>query len=61
MSFDQGQYANEYTKQHYDTIRALVPKGKAAEIKQAATLKGLSTSQYMVEALEGWYNLDLSK
>ena len=61
MAFDQNQYINDYKRQNYDTIRALVPKGKAQDIKVFAKSKGLSVSQLIVEALEGYYNLDLSK
>ena len=61
MAFDQQTYVDEYKREHYDIIRATVPKGKRDEIKQAATLKGLSVSQFIVEALERQYGLDLSK
>lgn len=61
MAFDQGQYANEYTRQNYDVVRALVPKGKGKEIKALARAQGKSVSQLIVEALETHCKLDLSK
>lgn len=61
MSFDQHQYNNDYTRAHYDKVSVLFPKGKAAEIKQAARDKGLSISQFIVEAVETQYGLDLRK
>lgn len=61
MAFDQGAYANRYTRDNYDTIRALVPKGRKADIQAAADRRGLTVSQLIVQALEGQYGLDLSR
>ena len=61
MAFDKISYNNDYTRQNYDVIRATVPKGRAQDIKVFAKSKGLSVSQLIVDALEGYYNLDLSK
>lgn len=61
MAFDKIRYDNDYLREHYDTIRALVPKGKRDEIKHAAAIQGLSVSQYIVEALEAHYGHKLSE
>ena len=55
-----GNYANEYTKAHYDTIRAIIPKGKLKEIKLYAVEHGVSVSQLVIQALEKVYGFDLS-
>lgn len=60
-SFDPTAYKNDYNKQNYDVIRALVPKGTKAAIKDAATARGLSVSSLIVEALEAYTGLNLSK
>ena len=61
MAFDQGQYANEYTKARYDRITFLVPKGKKKVIQAYADLQGKSVTQVVVELLETHCKLDLSK
>ena len=61
MAFDKVAYDNDFKRQNYDEIRALVPKGKREEIKKFAKEKGVSISRLVVEALEEHYGLDLSK
>ena len=61
MAFDQIAYNNDFKRQNYDEIRALVPKGKREEIKTFAKEKGVSVSRLVVEALEAHYGLNLSK
>ena len=61
MAFDKIKYDNDFTRQNYDVIRALVPKGKNKDIKALAKSRGVSVSQLIVEALENQYQLDLSK
>lgn len=61
MAFDKVAYDNDFKRQNYDEIRALVPKGKREEIKKFAKEKGVSISRLVVEALEVHYGLDLSK
>lgn len=60
MAFDQTQYVNDYNREHYDTIKALVPKGKKDVVKAIAAARGLTVSQVVVKALEETYNIDLS-
>lgn len=61
MAFDQIKYVNDYKRQNYDVIRALVPKGRGKDIKAYAQAQGKSVSQVIVEALESHCKLDLSK
>lgn len=61
MAFDQQKYIRDYTKENYDRIEFLVPKGRKAEFKQFAKSKGRSVSEVIVEALESYYNINLSK
>lgn len=61
MAFDPVQYVNDYKRQNYDRIVALVPKGKGKVIKDYAKTQGKSVSQVVVEALESVHGLDLSK
>ena len=60
MAFNQFQYTNDYNREHYDTIRALVPKGKKDVVKAIAAERGLTVSQVIVRALEQTYKVDLS-
>ena len=61
MAFDNNSYQADYKRQNYDVIRALVPKGKGKEIKDYAKAQGVSVSQLIVDSLELYCNLDLSK
>lgn len=61
MAFDKDRYDNDFKRQNYDVVRALVPKGKGKEIKDFAKLHGKSVSQLIVESLEKNCNLNLSK
>jgi len=61
MAFDNNSYQTEYKRQHYDTIRALVPKGRGNAVKALAKEQGKSVSQVIVEALEGYWKIDLSE
>ena len=61
MAFDQNQYINDWKRQNYDEVRVLIPKGKKETIKKMAKEKGLSVSRFIVEALENYYHIDLSK
>lgn len=60
LAFNQFQYTNDYNREHYDTIRALVPKGKKDVVKAIAAERGLTVSQVIVRALEQTYKVDLS-
>lgn len=61
MAFDSNAYKTDFQRQNYDRIVALIPKGKGKEIKAFAQARGKSVSQIIVEALEEYYGIDLSK
>lgn len=61
MAFDQQKYIREFTKENYDRIEFLVPKGRKNEVKQFAKLRGKSVTEFVVEALESYYRINLSK
>lgn len=61
MPFDKVEYDNEYIRQNYDIIRAVLPKGKGSVVKAAAKERGTSVSAMIVEALESYFGLDLGK
>lgn len=60
MAFDPNAYTNDYKRQHYDRLAALVPKGKGEAVKRLAAVNGLTVSQLIVRALEQTYKIDLS-
>ena len=59
--FDETKYKADFARENYDRVVFTVPKGKRADIKRCASLKGISITQLIVRALEQSYNLDLSK
>ena len=59
--YNKVAYNNSYKQSHYDTLRALIPKGKLKVIKDYATQQGKSLSALTVEALEQYCKIDLSK
>lgn len=61
MAFDSNKYITSYTKENYDRISILVPKGCGKVIKDEAKFRGISVTKYIVHALEECYFLDLSK
>ncbi len=61
MAFDKNSYGNEFKRQNYDRVTVLLPKGKAKTLKDEAATREKSTSQFIVEAIEHCYKLDLSK
>ena len=50
--FDPMKYVANYTKEHYDRITVTAPKGKKSDVTKKARDKGLSTSQYILGAIE---------
>lgn len=61
MAYEKYSYNNDYTRDNYDRINLIVPKGKREVIKAKAAERGVSVSQLVIDALEGYYKLDLSK
>lgn len=52
MAFNQQDYKNEFNRLKYDEIKLRVPKGKKAEIVEAAAKMGLSINQYIIRLIE---------
>ena len=54
--------ANEkYLSEKVDNIMVRVPKGKKAEIQEAAKQKSVSLNQYIVDAIDNALNQDHQK
>ncbi len=49
--FDQIKYNNDYNRQNYDRIGLMAPKGRKAEIKEAAKAAGMSLNEYILTAV----------
>lgn len=47
----RGKYKNQYTKDHYDTLRVNLPKGAKAKLTVSATERGVSVTEMVKEAL----------
>ena len=58
------KYNNDFSKEHYDRLNVLVPKGRKEEIKAYAKMKGLSLSAFVNlaidEAMQGGDVLEFS-
>lgn len=52
VKFDQIAYNNAYSKDHYDKITIVVPKGTKGKFKETAKKSGLSVTQYILKAVE---------
>ncbi len=61
MAFDQIKYNNDYTRTHYKRLSVLIPQDKAAALQSLAQQKGKSMNQLIVDALEGFYQIDLKR
>lgn len=59
--FDKNKYETEYKRQNYDRLTVMVPKGKGDILKEYAMVRGTTVSKLIVEALEMYYLIDLSK
>lgn len=46
------KYDNEYTKNHYDRLTILLPKGQKQEVQSIAKDLGISTTQLYQQALK---------
>lgn len=44
-------YIAQYQKDNYDRITVMTPKGTKEQVKSAATLKGLSSSAFILECI----------
>ena len=61
MAFDKTAYDNEYTRTNYDRVILSVPKGRKADLKKEADMRGISVNRLIVEAVENYYKINLSK
>lgn len=52
MSFNSVEYANNYIKEKYDTVRVTMPKGMKEIIKTQAEKEGLSTNEWIRRAIK---------
>lgn len=59
MPFDQNKYNSEYTKNNYDTVRFIVPKGKKEALQVIADREGKSLTALIIECLEDCLAIDL--
>ena len=61
MAFDEIAYKNEFTRQAYDRLSLVVPKGKKAILKAYAEKKGISVNALIVQSIEEYTGISLSK
>ena len=50
--FDKQAYNNDYKRQNYDRITALLRKEEGAQIRQDAAAAGVSVTEYVRRAVE---------
>lgn len=61
MAFNSNAYKSEFAKANYDRVEFTVPKGRKADLKSFANAHGKSMTEFIVEALESYYKINLSK
>lgn len=61
MAFDKDSYDNDYKRQNYDRVTVLLPKGRAKDLKAYAAAQGKSMGAVIIEAVENYCKLNLSK
>ncbi len=49
--FDKNKYDNEYVRLNYDRFSLTAPKGRKAEIKEAAKAAEMSLNEYILTAV----------
>lgn len=60
MGFDQNAYVNQYKRDNYDRVTAMLPKGRKALLQEYARQRGASVNAVIIAALEAYTGLDLS-
>lgn len=60
MAFDKAEYDKNYLKSNYDSIAFRIPKGRKADLKKAADLRGISVNRLIADAIEHYCGVDLS-
>ena len=59
ISKAQQRAVTKYVKNKYDRINVTFPKGKRAEIQEAASAAGVSVNTYIREAIETRMRIEL--
>ena len=54
VKFDKNKYLQNYSKEHYDRVLALVPKGMKETIRSRSNACGLTMTQYLIMTM-GFY------
>ena len=60
MAFNQSRYINGYAKETYDRIAYQIPKGNKDIIKSFAKIKNISANQFITDAIENYYKINIS-
>lgn len=50
--FDPLKYVSNYTKEHYDKITIIAPKGTKESVMKSAKDSGMSASKYILGAIK---------
>lgn len=50
--FDANVYISNYTKEHYDKITIIAPKGTKQSVMKSAKDNGMSASKYILGAIK---------
>lgn len=51
MAFDKNKYDINYKKDHFDRLYFVLPKGEKERIKECAEKVGLTTSEFVRQAI----------
>lgn len=49
-AFNQNAYINAYSKEHYDRVTILLPKGDKEKLKEVAKSNNMTVTQYLLMA-----------
>lgn len=59
--FDANVYISNYTKEHYDKITIIAPKGTKQSVMKSARDSGMSASKYILGAIKFYEDHDDSE
>ena len=48
IKFNQNTYINAYSKEHYDRVTILLPKGDKEKLKEVAKSNNMTVTQYLL-------------
>lgn len=60
MAFNKVQYDNEWRKANKDRFTVEIPKGKKRILKELADQQKRPVSEIVIEALEAYYQINLT-